>query len=213
MTKQDLSEFEFIEAISLYVDKLIAAKPYGKHLFGGFRNLEPDTPEEASIFERLHSFLEENYGRRLDSLFVEDMFDLHKMKKLYPDVLKPQTTTVYRGIELAEFVDLSPKILEALDYTKKLPDGSPFLENYIYTSRSQVESWTTSPEIAVDFASGFLGEYKDGVVLKHKFSQQDLLFNSAFLNKITGFKEDEVIRLGKSPVKCEVYLPFDRIKK
>jgi len=210
MKRYSLSHPKTIEAISSAVNKLMA-KPYGKYLFGGFRNLEPDTQEEEAIFERLRDFLEDHHGPRLEPLFVDDLLDLHKLKKYYPDVLRPNTRVLYRGTVVDGLEVISKELVKEMNFNKTLPDGSPFLENYTYTPRSIIQSWTTDYQSAVDFATGISGNYEDGVVLKAVFKDKDLIFNSEFLNKVQGYNESEIIRIGKSPVKCELYVPLSRV--
>ena len=76
--------------------------------------------------------------------------------------------------------------------------------SYTYKPRNDVQSWSTSVEVAERFARG-----KDvGFIIRATPLKKELLFNTTFTNKVSQMayntNEYEIIRIGKSPLQCKV---------
>lgn len=178
---------------------------YGHILFGDFRNKsEKDTKKEKEAFTLLKRFLKNSHGKALESDFLKTLENFKKCIKQYPDILLPDSTLLYRGTSLTktDIFDVIYDFPKGKKAARKFALSSEWylLGKHKYVSSSPVQSWSTSFVTAADFARN----KDDGVVLVGNIQKRDLIFNSKFLDSITG--EDEIIRISKSPIECETYL-------
>lgn len=191
---------------------------YGKHLFGDFRKLnEPDTEKEKKYFEIIKKWLKGNYesGKlNLSTIELQAFKDLMKLKKYEPEILKPETNILYRGVKKYSryFDDFK---LKKEDFELIQINGRGFYKckkQINYKPNSEIQSWTTNFNMAWGFAIKNVFDYgKIAVIYKCKFPENSILFNSEFLNKVfkyelQGREENEVIHIGNKPLKCELMI-------
>ncbi len=184
------------------VPKEIALK-FGEVLFGTHRNAgEEDTNYEAGLFNKLMDWIEGGYMFSKPQATITKVFkELKSLRDYYSDILTPYATTLYRATRV-DYKTLSFKDFKEVDTYWMISK-----KEYTYKPKSFAQSWTTSEDNAMDFV-GQDKDYDDKVILKAKFKKDDLLFKSSFLNSIgdaIGFtrEENEVIHIGKSPIKVK----------
>ena len=193
---------------------------FGEYLFGELKPFykkekEADTPTEKMIFSFVKDFIVGEYDRKgVDSVLIHAFNELKKCQKDYPEVIKPNSKTLYRGIgidkgDVKNIKDLKPS-------SKRKIWGDPTSVGvYKYAGRSKVQSWSESFGTAFDFASGPNNMNKIPVVLEYTFSEKALLFNTKFLNSLSkdvGYsQENEIIRIENKPINTKVYILDEHI--
>jgi hypothetical protein len=116
-------------------------------MFGDLKgNQERDTPTEEELFVAIKRFIS-SATPRSKGVAVNSLNDLQHLKSQYPDDLIPDAKVVYRGTQLkqSEYESLLGKID---------PKNSPeWIEiPFQYMPKSNIQSWTTSKTIAIEFA-------------------------------------------------------------
>lgn len=195
---------------------------FGHALFGTFlHKAEPDTKIEREIFRTVEAFVEGNSHK---PEIIKAFKSLMACMKQYPDVLEPKLREIYRG-KVVKLDDLRQYVPKSIDDYKRLAASKPLridstgyvkvTDNYKYTPRFEVQSWTTSLSVAAKFAQG--GAVFDThvpAILYGNLPKAELLFNPTFINKLArsvlGSSEDEVVRVGKT-LKCTLYVPLDSL--
>ena len=83
-----------------------------------------------------------------------------------------------------------------------------------YSPSSQFQSWSEKESVARQFSSKAQNnkEGNVGCVLKAKFKPSELLFNSKFIDRISGLSEAEVLRIGGPITNCELTVPIFAIR-
>ena len=220
---------------------------YGKILFGEIRKLkEPDTNYEEDQFNDLMNFLSASYGKGLNNDIIKTFKELLKLKKKFPKVLEPpKYKEVYRGFtttsagggskykEILKLVEKSLEDPDKLDTYKKIATGHhkdlyfvklPKNLKYTYKPHSEIQSWSTSSQIAAKFTNIIADTVHRPMInnisciIAANPSRNEMLFNDRFVNLALtrGSTEDkgefEVIRISKKPVKCEVYVSYPFMK-
>lgn len=122
---------------------------FGKELFdpqlskGG--NVEPNTDIENDYLKLIDQFTTYHHGRALRPIFIDAMRTLKGCISHYPEVLQPDGIA-YRGLN----IPLSELLSQYEDISDDLDKGGIF--DFIYTSPSIIQSWTTNKYNAIDFA-------------------------------------------------------------
>jgi hypothetical protein len=190
---------------------------FGTYLFGEFSSLygskkEVNTKYENEVFSEIKQFIRgEKSGKKIDNTLEKAFMDLYKCKQNYKQILSPSTNPIlYRGIALTK--EDFDKLKFSDKYVKQ--DYHESLNKFKYKGNSKIQSWTTNFNVADEFSmKNEKGNRKYPVIMEYKFNSNELLFNMDVLNKISeifGFdKEDEIIRIEKSPIDVKVYANED----
>ena len=182
---------------------------FGKYLFGGYKNLEKDTPVESDLFNYLEEYFTQN--KTIPPKYVKK---LKELKSKFPDVLKPdrRDKTAFRSTVVYEHEPLIKFIMKNKAKAKKFGADGIILENYTYSPKSEMQSWSTSMSAAERFTPMNHGEggYAAkkgmvGILLETKIND-DFIFNTDFTNDVGYSDEYETFRISKAPTKCTIYL-------
>lgn len=195
-------------------------KDYGKYLFGDFRKLnEPDTEKEKELFRFVNSWIEGFNGGKPNKKIILALKTLQKLKKYEPEILNSETNVLYRGIKY-NLQKLGLKKIKKDDFEFNKSTGFwTSKKTYSYTPHTSIQSWTpvlkgvlkTVQNIMKDRGETIHSNPKSYfIIFKTSFSQQSLLFNHNFMNKLSnkfiGIEEDEVIHIGNSKIKVQILL-------
>jgi hypothetical protein len=186
-------------------------KKFGDYLFGDKESgvkigwyddeKEEDTPSEKELFNLLKKYADseaETYSNiNLDSLIPI----FKKIKKQYPEIGQPKVSGyIYRGTSIPE-----EKLaeLEADAETEPYAQGIILL-NQTYSSRRQVQSWSTDYFPAAGFAVT-TAERKGGkpVIMRAKAEDAELFFNPKFMEKLSTQLEDETFNITR-PIPVDI---------
>lgn len=186
---------------------------FGKVAFGSDMDIvrmqggdkgEKNTPYETELLGILERWTEGGWEGTSDLLWKKYSL-LKKASKVFPRVLKPNTpngTEVFRGLQ-----DINPKLEKKLSKT----NPSDWVEDrglwkysnpITYTPRSNVQSWSSNPLSALEFANS-------GVLLSTK-QNDEFLFNQEFMRMVFsrvggGSNEAEILHFGKK-YSSEIYI-------
>lgn len=119
-------------------------KKFGQVLFGDeLGGKEKNTGLENHYADEIKDFTDNRYGHETTPEFMSAVKNLHGCMGQYPDVLVPENTYVYRGINIPVkyFIDLN----QIIDI--KAPN------RYVYKANNPIQSWTTNPDIAAMFGN------------------------------------------------------------
>lgn len=122
---------------------------FGKELFdpqlsnGG--EVESNTDTEDDYLKLIDQFTTYHHGKALRPAFIDAMRTLKGCISYYPEVLEPDGVA-YRGLN----IPLSELLSQYEDISDDLDKGGVF--DFIYTSPSIIQSWTTDKYNAEDFA-------------------------------------------------------------
>ena len=186
-------------------------KKFGNYLFGDQESgvkigwyddeKEEDTPAEKELFNLLKKYADseaETYSNiNLDNLVPL----LKKIKSQYPEIGEPKVSGyIYRGTSIPEE---KLRELEIDAKTQPYTQGTILL-NQTYSSRRQVQSWSTEYFPAAGFAVT-TAERKGGipVIMRTKASNADLYFNPKFMEKLSTQLEDETFNI-TNPIPVDI---------
>jgi len=193
------------------------AKKFGDWLFGEFRKKkEKDTDIENNYFEYLVSFIEGSFMKDGKTKLLTVLKDLKKCMESYPDILQPNTNNLWRGssLDTKTINSLRNKYKkQPFSIINKMKFGISLFylidENWVYSPKSVVQSWSTKSESAVSFSLTNRW-YHEAALYNTKFNKNELLFNSKFLNLMAkaslGNEENEIIRIGKKVNGCKLWV-------
>ena len=196
--------------------KAVCMKKFEKVLFGEKTQgqTEKDTKVEDKFWRLLLDFIDENES----SPATAKMFkELQSCQQYFKEVLKPTVSTVYRGSSMAPS-----------EVIKLLTNGSKKTNKYLiangthlYNPRGEIQSWTNDIKIAAGFhgEGGSYGKRSGHVKVIYKTTvDKNFLMNTEFINHLAfnhtsiDDMENEVIRIGKSSVKVEIYINTANLK-
>lgn len=191
---------ELLEKIS----KSKAEELFGQELFGELRGLqERDTEFEKKVFSEIEKFINSN---KKSKEFVKFMKLLRDSKIHFPDVLKTDAKTVYRGStipseELSEYLNK--------ESIKKFGKNVIEIPNYTYYPKGQVQSWSKNTKVVLrDFALSM--NMKLIPVMYETKVDDDFIFSTKITNFIAMYsgypKEYEIIRVSDKPIKTTLYI-------
>jgi len=182
---------------------------FGKYLFGSFSGKEEDTQLESDIFKQIYDFVSgEQMSKKKDNILITAFDKLKQCTKEYPDILKVHTQHYYRGT----LIDVSQINKNELKYNRR--KDAYIFNNYIYTPKSKIQSWSTNYNVAEDFAltNAKENDYNRIAGVLSTTDTSEMIFNPQFLN-ILKHKEFESIRIG-GKMKCDVIIyeeDFDKL--
>lgn len=194
-----------------------ALEDFGEILFGEFRKKdEPDTDYEDRIFNMVYKWVD---GDFMDSdLLSNDEKEVfrrfNKLKELYPDVLKPDSTKdIYRAVSAEDVIEFGEAEFDKDDFVFLDTRGIKWYSiQRPYYPYKEVESWTYGFYEALEFAHGMVKAPRF-IVKEPKAETDDLLFDIDFINQVSssihGGEENEIVRIGKEPIESAVYYVSD----
>jgi hypothetical protein len=153
-----------MKLVKLYEAVIIEGKAqaclvnFGKELFdpqlSKDDDFEPNTETEDDYLKLIDQFTTYHHGRALRPAFIDAMKTLKGCVSSYPEVLQPDGVA-YRGVN----IPLRELLSQYEDISDDLNNGGIF--DFIYTSPSIIQSWTTDKNAAENFAkiSPFLLQY------------------------------------------------------
>jgi len=122
---------------------------FGKELFdpqlSRGNDVEPNTEIENDYLKLVDQFTTYHHGRALRPAFIDAMKSLKSCVSSYPEVLQPEGAA-YRGFNLP----LSELLAQYEDISDDLESGGVF--DFVYSSQSIIQSWTSDKYAAEDFA-------------------------------------------------------------
>lgn len=196
--------------LGVYLESMSVAERFGDILFGSVRNLpEKDTQYERKVYNRIDQWVAGDFmdgSSQADVVHI--MQELRELKNEFPDVLKPDATLLYRGVNSDRIKSLG---LKKEDFKQK-GEFMVSKRSVVYKPRSFIQSWTTSAMKAYDFVDMIRASY--AVIYKVQFKEDDLLFNSKFLDVVGNMDQDEIIHIGNDPINAVVMIyknDFDKI--
>lgn len=208
-------------------------RKFGTVLFGSTFGTEPDTDYEAKISDKLADWL--GFTRQFQSKddLIPAFRELKKCTGHFPTELTPETTVLYRGTRRHISVIKELKNLKVQGITA-LP-GKFISGTMTYTSKYPMQSWSVKAVVAHGFAErgSMGGSWKvDSVgerfpapdmipaVFMSKFSREELLFSSKFIDKFAGKVwgalmqgEGEIVRISNAPMKAKLFISVDALKQ
>ena len=187
-------------------------KKFGNYLFGdkesgvkiGWYNdeMEVDTPSEKKLFDLLKKYADSE-ASTYSNISLDDLIPVFKkIRSQYPEIGEAKVNGyIYRGTSIPE-----EKLTELEDSgakTESYNQGYIILDQ-TYSSRRQVQSWSTEYFPAAGFAVT-TAERKGGrpVIMRAKASDADLYFNPKFMEKLSTQLEDETFNIIK-PIPVDI---------
>ena len=195
---------------------------YGEVLFGNARkHVEKDTSYEAKMWHELYEYFESNYFDEK----TQDVFrELMKIKNKFPKILKHGSEgTYWRGLnfsalrqfqnlqlfkELLQFLQPIFNEEELIKKSDMFAIGNEqfirFKRMFTYKPIQYAESWTSDPQVGMDFFSG-----RYFMLLACKIPTHQLLFSpksTHMLKKHMHFNDEkETIRVSNSNLSVTIY--------
>lgn len=218
-----------MKILKLYNDLLTETKiescvnNFGYELFGNqLGGKETNTDLENSYIKTISDFTDTKYGEQITPEFIKTVNKLKTCINQYPEVLIPEKTKVYRGLNIA-LSDII-KQNQIINLKNTIP--------YIYKSKYKIESWTTNYDIAATFGNHDklneiakdinFNDYKSSekrqellkqllssnlkiaFILSYDSNQEEFMFKSKYFKKLSmANHEDEIIRFSNKPIKVE----------
>ena len=158
---------------------------FGNELFGpqlsNDSNFETNTDTEENYLDLIDQFTIDDHGKKLRPEFIAAMKKLKSCVSSYPEVLQPDGA-VYRGDNLT----LRDLLDQYEDISDDLKNGGTF--NFIFKSKSFIQSWTANKDAASDFAkvSPFL-LHKINTFNRVKDNPEEL---NLFISKLVNYLDD-----------------------
>lgn len=210
------------ENLILEKDAQACVTQFGKELFADqLGGKEPNTSKEDRYVDLVSDFTDNQYGEEMNPEFLAAMNNLKGCMTKYPEVLKPETSKIYRGTTISADYFIKNKIL--------ISKVNPF--KYEYKASSVLQSWSKEEgkasffgghdvinEVGKKFISGGYDKSKElikqfieqevigkrvtmGFVLEYKTNSKEFLFKSKYFNELSsaGQEEAEILRIDNKP--------------
>lgn len=151
------------EVLSLIKTEKDFREAFGKIFFGELkRENEKNTPIE-DYFEYVMNI----WVRHNDLKFPSSFFNIfQKFRNVFPQDLIPESKVLYRGINMENIVMSEYGVDEKMrknvmkifrDPSKFKIEGNTAVKKFRYTPKRELESWTISEEIALEFSGAIAG--------------------------------------------------------
>jgi hypothetical protein len=210
---------------------------FGKELFGDqFGGFEKNTKLEDEYVKLIKNFSDVQFGSNINPKIINALQDLKNCTSTYPEILVPESETVYRGsvMKLGFFIKNGLKLSEELI-------------DYNYIPRTPIQSWSANEKIAMEFMGYYDGDLVNlgklfskyqskGVKYEDKFfldiltksenlklnipvlyianvDNNGFLFKHEYFNKLTGENEDEVIRVSSEPINVKLKVNSSKLDR
>lgn len=196
-------------------------KKFGYELFGHeLGGNEPNTNTENNYLSLIQSFTDTKYGIKMSDKFLKSIETLKGCVNQYPEVLIPEKTKVFRGIEIPikYFIEHN----QTINTTGSIP--------YIYKATSQIQSWSNRFDIGGTFGNHNslndiareieINEFstpearqkllnilveknlKIAFVLEYNTNTKEFIFKSKYFRMLSSaHHEEELIRIDNKPIK------------
>lgn len=223
------------EQLELIMEKKITQKCFEKFqntLFGSNKRfygkiVEPNTKEEEGIWREMLKFVSGEYMgfEKTSKSLIHALMSLKACTKDYPNVLKPDTKKIYRGTsvkaqDLIKRFKLKTSDVDAMmigdlaGFKTEYLNGSPYMvtkKPYTYAPTSKVQSWTSDVTTAIGFSDDNVKDLYDvPVIVQKTFPENELLFNTKFMNTLHASRDEfEIIRIGKQIKADVVYISLE----
>jgi hypothetical protein len=202
---QIIKEEVSADAEKKFGDYLFADDSYLSKQLHGDSTYEPNTEIEEKIENALASFfgVEDLVGENKGEV-AKALRTLKKYEDSFPELLKPGTTTLYRGSVLPPNMYFQMK--EHLETNKYI--GATIT----IKPKSVVQSFTTNL-ITAEFFAGYnadiVKKYRGGydpvgIVYQAQFSEEELILSAKLTDAFKDGPEFEIVRLGKKPFKAKI---------
>jgi len=198
-------------------------KNYGQDLFGNqLGSDEPNTDTENMDVHNIVDFTGVSFGEDLTNSVVNTINRLKKCIDVYPEILIPEKTKLYRGTVVP--------ILTLLKKSKQFPTAQQPVP-FVYRGKSIVQSWSESLKSTQvfgrddelnDYSEIFdepldqidlndiledIGEMMVPIIIEYESNSEDFLFRSKYLSKLSNHPQEmEVIRINNNPITVNAYL-------
>ena len=197
-------------------DKQLKEGVYGDYLFGDENSgvligwykdeMEEDTPAERILFTKLKNYADSE-SDVYTTISLDDLIPIFKkIKKQYPEIGEPNISGyIYRGTAIPEE---KLRELESKAKTQPYSQGIILLDQ-TYSSRRQVQSWSTSYYPAAGFA--VTTAKRNGgkpVIMRAKAEDADLFLNPKFMEKLSTQLEDETFNITR-PIPVDIMVIED----
>lgn len=180
-----------------------------------------------SCYKKHKRVLENNY-KCIEA--IKDWFESEKEGKsqFMPEILKMAACpnkgpwacwegTGYRGLSKSkEWTQANNLVFtgEALS----LPSGEGKYSLWlgaegVYKSKYPAQSWTSKWEKAASFATGIHDNQIFNIVVEMPLTRQNTFLSPDITNKISGYGESEIIRIGNAPTKCQMYVKTTELNR
>ena len=211
--------------------QLIEAKKFGEVLFGGFRDLEPDTPREAEIYQLIKDYIIGKFmnGQISDAppaavkKLNKGIDDLMKAKKDYKSELDPSKVgQLFRGMEFS----CKPEEYQSLweDFKDDNQNSAGFAisdKDRNIKFKLPIQSFTSDFNIANEFSGSYDSGTRVAMILIVDKINNDFIMNPKFMNNIQvngcnapkSIQESEVLRFSKSSLKCKYMISSTAVRK
>ena len=217
--------YKLYESILNEAEITSCVKQFGYDLFGDqFGSKEPNTPTENDYLEQIRDFTDNMYGEETTQEFITSLKNLKSCVKQYPDILIPESKTVFRGtmLPVSYFIE------------NKQPINIEGKNEYLYKAKSLVQSWSIAYESASNFGSydtllevinkiDYDASTKEGLmlllknvlkedlrlpfILAYNTTPDEFIFNSEYFMKLSQMShENELIRFTNKPINTVAWL-------
>ena len=200
----------------IILEKSLTTADFEKIFFGDLKKaFETDTDVESEVYHSIADYIESNTDSNKDSL-QKTLHQLRNVARKYPADLLPNSPVAYRGINATK--ELYQKVHE-LFVENPLDDEWIVIDgNFSYTPYKEIQSWTTTREIAAAFAASSdetidrdlsIHEYdpEDGndypIIIKANVDDSFILnakLTNLIAHDILDKKEYEIIRITRDPI-------------
>jgi hypothetical protein len=195
---------------------------------GWYNNeMEEDTPFEKKIFNLFKRYASSNVNVYTQTNLDPFLPTLIQLKKDYPEIMDPYSKYSRHGVQFEG--DLSPDdyIYRGTGLSKKTiqniiqkesieniflykgPNNSAtqglLVPNQVYSSKRKLSSWSTDYYNAFHFAMNSTQGELIPVVMRAKAKDANLFFSKKFLEKISGYPEEEILN-GKNPMSVDIII-------
>jgi hypothetical protein len=208
------SVFKQILLENFYGDYLFADKDSGVGIGWYPKEFEVDTPAEKNLFRLLGKYVrgEDNEHKNINLDSLIPIF--RKLKRYYPDVVDPKldpNSYIYRGTVISS-EKLKELSLESVN-SKIDPDHThEIIEDKIYRSNRNVNSWSTDIYVAAHFAfsSRYLNDNTIPIIIRAKVKDADLYFKPSFIEKLNQYNDNESETFNIiNPIKADIIILYD----
>ena len=167
---------------------------------------EEDTPAEKKLFDFLKKYADSE-AETYSSISLDHLIPVLKtIKKQYTEIGEPNISGyIYRGTSIPEE---KLRELESKAKTQPYSQGIILLDQ-TYSSRRQVQSWSTSYYPAAGFA--VTTAKRNGgkpVIMRAKAEDADLFLNPKFMEKLSTQLEDETFNI-TNPIPVDIMVIED----
>jgi hypothetical protein len=186
-----------------------------------------DFTDADSCYDKHKKVLDNNY-KCIDA--IQTWFESEKEGKarFMPEILKMAACpnkgpwacwegTGYRGLAKSKEWTQANKLVftgEALILPSGEGKSSLWLgAEGVYKSKYPAQSWSSKWANAARFATGNYDTQIFNIVVEMPLTRQNTFLSPDITNKISGYGESEIIRIGNAPTKCQMYVETTELNR